>query len=602
MIYGHEPTDVSRLVGQNLLVLHAATVPAQQHYVPPSPPPTPKVKVTATPWCENGLRLRLQPDRLPAAAVQTQAAQEKLLKERGLKEMPSALLLGGGGCKPGAPAELGPASIAATSGNIMAKALVGGGIGVYTVDTAKLLFTAKATFETKEFGPALPDSCVSGPYLRGNDLYVANTYAVLPAVNTMAWMFLHQRLAVHVCARLAYCIALQSFALPADKGYCKLTGPSPTRSPIAPPQRRASASRPRLRRAPTTPPSTRSTSRPRRRQRRIQTLPGARGRSPGRSPKATSSPPSTSPPATPPSASTAWAKAAGRGQRRPGYHQDLRQGKIPAAAPCAPVLTLSQRKKFILGVLYGVLLWADMDAATPLGASGRAVMPLAQVIVPLERNGQEINLQQTKYHVTIPFALSTTTGGQSYGFLFNMPGAGKVTVGEAGAGGMHWTAEASLGMDIWITAPPKATPAHQSVAAIYKQYADATGHAPPLREDAMGFWQSRNRYKSSAIALSVAQRYADLELPVGVVVIDYKNQHVDGDFAPNSDCYPSVKALSGGIRSSINATTMFSFWPEAQNASAEFSTLLKAGCLMNADLYGSGIDATIPTCRRQGKF
>ena len=73
--------------------------------------------------------------------------------------------------------------------------------------------------------------------------------------------------------------------------------------------------------------------------------------------------------------------------------------------------------------------------------------------------------------------------------------------------------------------------------------------------------QSRNRYKSSAIALSVAQRYADLKLPVGVLVIDYKNQHQDGDYAPNSDCYPSVKALSDGIRSSINATTMFSFWP-----------------------------------------
>ena len=39
--------------------------------------------------------------------------------------------------------------------------------------------------------------------------------------------------------------------------------------------------------------------------------------------------------------------------------------------------------------------------------------------------------------------------------------------------------------------------------------------------------QSRNRYKSSAIALSVAKRYAELELPVGVIVIDYKNQHQD---------------------------------------------------------------------------
>ena len=55
---------------------------------------------------------------------------------------------------------------------------------------------------------------------------------------------------------------------------------------------------------------------------------------------------------------------------------------------------------------------------------------------------------------------------------------------------------------------------------IYKQYADATGHAPPLREDAMIFWQSRNRYKSSEIALSIADRYSQLDgIDVGALLI-----------------------------------------------------------------------------------
>ena len=49
----------------------------------------------------------------------------------------------------------------------------------------------------------------------------------------------------------------------------------------------------------------------------------------------------------------------------------------PAAAPCAPVLLHSQSKISILGVIYGVLLWADMNAATPLGALGRSVISLA---------------------------------------------------------------------------------------------------------------------------------------------------------------------------------------------------------------------------------
>ena len=170
--------------------------------------------------------------------------------------------------------------------------------------------------------------------------------------------------------------------------------------------------------------------------------------------------------------------------------------------------------------------------------------------------------------------------------MFNMPGAGMATIGEAGTGGSIWEASASLGLSIWVTTvpaapapapapapavpvapplPPAAVPAapptdasstntgngsgsaavppeQHPAAAIYKQYADATGHAPPLRHDAMLFWQSRNRYKSSAIALAVADRYKQLELPVGVLVIDYENQQVDGDFDPFKGCVAVPRA------------------------------------------------------------
>ena len=157
-----------------------------------------------------------------------------------------------------------------------------------------------------------------------------------------------------------------------------------------------------------------------------------------------------------------------------------------------------------------------------------------QRVVPLLRNGQRVNLQQRKFHVSIPFAYSSA----GYGVLFNMPGYGMVEVGGLGEGGMHWQAAATvLGLDFWVSGlPAAAAPARDGqrtgrqtspsavAAPIYHQYADATGHAPPLRENAMLFWQSRNRYKSSAIAMRVVDRYAALKLPVGVLVIDYKNQ------------------------------------------------------------------------------
>jgi alpha-D-xyloside xylohydrolase len=209
-------------------------------------------------------------------------------------------------------------------------------------------------------------------------------------------------------------------------------------------------------------------------------------------------------------------------------------------------ITTGDKDEVVYGLGQGN--WTDEGGCPAPGLAGSR-------IVPLERNGQSVNLQQRKFHVSIPFAYSTA----GYGFLFNMPGYGAVTIGAHGVGGAAWSQTASLYLDFWVSALPAGVAA-SSAGPIYKQYADATGHAPPLREKAMAFWQSRNRYKSSDIALSIAQHYQQLKLDVGVLVIDYKNQLHDGDFAPNPACYPSVKTLSDGVRKAINATTMFSFW------------------------------------------
>jgi hypothetical protein len=218
--------------------------------------------------------------------------------------------------------------------------------------------------------------------------------------------------------------------------------------------------------------------------------------------------------------------------------------------------------------------------------------PSTQVAVPLQRNGQTINLQQRKFHVSIPFVFSTA----GYGLLYHMPGYGAVTVGNLSVGGTAWSSEAALALDFWVTGLPAGS-SPPGAAPIYRQYADATGHAPPLREDAMLFWQSRNRYMSSAIALGVAANYSALQLPVGVLVVDYENQVVDGDFLPNPACYPSVANLSAAVRATLNATTVFSFWPEVKRASSQFAAFAAAGCLSNGDLGGLVLDTTITSCR-----
>ena len=57
---------------------------------------------------------------------------------------------------------------------------------------------------------------------------------------------------------------------------------------------------------------------------------------------------------------------------------DVLQGKFQLLPPAPPYYPFPEEKS-ILGVIYGVLLWADMNAATPLGAQGRSVMSLVLV-------------------------------------------------------------------------------------------------------------------------------------------------------------------------------------------------------------------------------
>eukprot|EP00930_Biecheleria_cincta_P085070 TRINITY_DN74494_c0_g1_i1.p1 TRINITY_DN74494_c0_g1~~TRINITY_DN74494_c0_g1_i1.p1 ORF type:complete len:695 (-),score=88.54 TRINITY_DN74494_c0_g1_i1:318-2402(-) len=231
---------------------------------------------------------------------------------------------------------------------------------------------------------------------------------------------------------------------------------------------------------------------------------------------------------------------------------------------------------------------------TPAGGeSGGCASGTSEHVVPLVRNGQTIQLLQRKFHVSIPFAYSTA----GYGFLFNMPGYGSVSVGAQGSGGMLWQVEAAETLDFWVTTAPASSP-KATAEPIYERYADATGHAPLLRDDALLFWQSRLRYMTSSVALDVASKYQALDLPVGVLVVDYFNQVNDGDFKPDPRCYPSLKDLSEGVRAKINASVVFSIWPEAKSNSEEFSTLKANGCLLNADLGGQAMNPTTASCRQ----
>ena len=132
----------------------------------------------------------------------------------------------------------------------------------------------------------------------------------------------------------------------------------------------------------------------------------------------------------------------------------------------------------------------------------------------LNQKGYTWPLGLTKYQIAVPFYVSS----RRYGFLWNAPGAGEFTASNTST---NWTSEAQRQIDFWVTVPAPASTGADPYGYIMARYADATGHAPLLPDDVMGFWQSKMRYRSSDEIVDIAMQFAQRKVPLDVLVIDF---------------------------------------------------------------------------------
>ena len=176
-----------------------------------------------------------------------------------------------------------------------------------------------------------------------------------------------------------------------------------------------------------------------------------------------------------------------------------------------------------------------------------------------------------------------------FGFLLNLPGDGSVAVNSSGA--IDWDVVAQKQLDFWITTTPAAA-AGAAAAPVYKQYADAVGHAPPLPGYAALFWQCRLRYRTQQILEDIALGYHQRNLSLGVIVVDFMNQKRDGDFHMNPVCFPNISSMTARVKSLTGAQTMVSFWPDVKPDGDAAATLSAEGCINSGT-----IDPTSQKCR-----
>ena len=186
----------------------------------------------------------------------------------------------------------------------------------------------------------------------------------------------------------------------------------------------------------------------------------------------------------------------------------------------------------------------------------------------MDMKGCVLELAQRNSQITVPFALSNL----GYGFLWNNPAVGKVSFGKNVT---EWTALACKEMDYWITVADKPN-------ELLYNYTSVTGRAPMMREDCMGLWQCKLRYRTQEEVLSVARKYKELNIPIDVIVIDFFHWTVQGDWKFDETYWPDPKAMVDELHA-MGIKVMVSIWPSVDRRSENFAEMTERGLLMRTE-------------------
>ncbi|MDD4462030.1 MAG: glycoside hydrolase family 31 protein [Eubacteriales bacterium] len=189
----------------------------------------------------------------------------------------------------------------------------------------------------------------------------------------------------------------------------------------------------------------------------------------------------------------------------------------------------------------------------------------------LNLKGAKLELAQRNSQISSPFLVSS----RGYGFLWNNPAVGDVTFARNVT---RWTARSTRQIDYWICAGD--TPAE-----IEEAYAGVTGTVPMMRDDLMGFWQCKLRYRTQDELLGVVREHKRRGLPLDAIVIDFFHWTMQGDWEFDSIDWPDPEAMVEELNAA-GVNLVVSVWPTVDVRSKNFPELAENGYLIRNDRGG----------------
>jgi alpha-D-xyloside xylohydrolase len=144
-------------------------------------------------------------------------------------------------------------------------------------------------------------------------------------------------------------------------------------------------------------------------------------------------------------------------------------------------------------------------------------------------------------------------------------------------------------------------------------YRTLTGKAPIVPDWALGFWQSRERYKTSQELTGVVKEYRKRKIPLDNIVLDwqYWEDPKWGSHEFDRKRFPDPKGMVDEIHNDLNAHIMISVWPKFNKGTDNYEAMNKQGFLFTKnvemkrkDWVGIGYESTFydPFSSEAGKL
>jgi alpha-D-xyloside xylohydrolase len=123
-------------------------------------------------------------------------------------------------------------------------------------------------------------------------------------------------------------------------------------------------------------------------------------------------------------------------------------------------------------------------------------------------------------------------------------------------------------------------------------YRELTGNATMLPKWAMGFWQSRERYKTQNELLSVVKEFRERKIPLDNIVLDWFYWKPDqwGSHEFDASRFPNADAMIKDLHEKYNTHFMISVWPKFYTGTKNYDLFNEKGWLYKQNVLNNQKD------------